>query len=201
MVRSGEDYNSDWVVLTGGSMTGKTAVANRLALEGYPIVPEVAESYVDHAKSYEIDAEEAQRFGGAGPIPLADIAMEGNHAEDADVILDRSIGDSLYFLNRFHDVEPGDSILVDTLFDYAENQYDEVFWLESVEDETGFEDDGTRTEDRELAEDIHFDLEEWYDDVLGYDVQKIASNPIDERVEDIVDQSNLNTLSSGFQLP
>ena len=47
MVRSEEDYDSDWIVLTGGSMTGKTAVANRLGLEGYQVVPEVAESYVD----------------------------------------------------------------------------------------------------------------------------------------------------------
>ncbi|WP_414836402.1 ATP-binding protein [Candidatus Nanohalococcus occultus] len=192
MVRKNHDYDSSWAVLTGGSMSGKTSIANTFATGGYSIAPEIAENYVDHATSHGIDKKQAQQYGGrTGQIALGDMATEGSFPEDKDLVLDRSTGDALFFMKKFQDKGQGDSILMDTMYDYARNQYDTVFHVSQIEDQIGFEDDGTRTKNRELAREIHHELGEFYSEELDYDVIEVPPAPIDERTQIIAESSGL----------
>jgi|GEM_PF-703569 len=171
-----------WTVLTGGSCSGKTTLANYFQADGQEVIPEAANTYIETANSKDIPPQIAQSYGTGGPIPHLDLQMEAKREPNKPILLDRSLGDSLAFIDMFLDEEiPEDYIEI------ASNRYDTVFHLEQLD----YEPHKTRTKDRETARKVHNHLEEFYREELDYEVINVPETDIEERAHIIAENSAL----------
>jgi predicted ATPase len=172
---------TNWTVLTGGGCSGKSTLADYFGASGYQTIPEGAEQYTELGGSKGYDTDELLRFGGGGPITNFDIWMESQHDPEEEIVLDRSLGDSLAFMDKFLGGAPQQ--LVDT----ASERYENVFVLEQLP----YEPNERRTDDREFAAEVHEHIQNFYEQELGYDVVEVPQGDLDERAQIIAENSDL----------
>ena len=164
----------------------KTALANYFKADNQEVVPEAAELYIEMGNSLGMDPDLVQRYGTQGAIPYLDLQMEDNIDPDQPALLDRSLGDSLAFMEGFGRGAP------EELVEEASNRYDTVFVLEQFElDSLEREGDKTRTNDEELSREVHDFVAGYYEEVLDYDTVEVPCASLSERAELIAENSEL----------
>lgn len=186
------DSLTDWTVLTGGGCSGKSTLANYFQAAGYNTIPEAAEQYVEVGDSKGYDPEKLMGFGAGEQIPKLDLQMEARRNPEEPLVLDRSLGDSLAFYDKFVGDPPED--LVET----ASERYDSVFVLDQIEER---EQDKTRTDDEELSKEVHQHIEDFYRDELGYDITKVPEMDLDERARIVAENSPLEEPDLDMEFP
>lgn len=171
-------------ILTGGPGTGKTTTINELEKLGYAIVPESARSIIAEEKNKQkgilpwTDLHEFQKLVLARQLRLENEAIASKHQK---IFHDRSLVDGIAY------AEIGNATVPEELYrSIGRADYKRVFYLEQL---PGYVQDKERKEDPELAERIHKKLYDVYDR-LGFDIVKIPSCGIEERIEMILAETN-----------
>lgn len=162
-------------VITAGPSAGKTSTIRELAARGYRTAPEGARIVLDQLVSEGTDPKEFREENGQKYQELvinADLRVEKNTPTDETVFMDRSVIDNFAY-SRLTDREVSDD-----LWELCKDRYGLVFRL----DRLTFDDDYARTEDEEMAEEIHAELRSVYEE-LGYDVIDVPVMPVDERAD------------------
>lgn len=166
------------IVLTGGPCSGKSTILAEMGKIGYTVMEEAAREVI----------AESQKDGG--PLPWTDrdayqrIVLERqlvqfHAAGDADAVFDRGIPDGWGFY-----VCDGMEAPQELINASAQCRYDVVFLLELLPD---YVNDDQRKEGREQSQ----RLEQAFFDIytrLGYDVIRVPSVSVEERVEIIKKQ-------------
>jgi|AntDeeMinimDraft_5_1070356.scaffolds.fasta_scaffold00009_129 predicted ATPase len=183
---------TDWAVLTGGACSGKSTLANYFLADGQEVIPESANQYVEFGNSKGMSPNKLQSYGTGGPIPHLDLQMENRRDPEQPILLDRSLGDSLAFLDYFGGDVP------DELIEEASDRYDVVFHLDRVVDH---EPHKTRTDDFELSRKIDQHLGEFYEEKLGYETIKIPDLDLEQRASMVAEYSELKEPDLEFNLP
>lgn len=186
-----ESY-TEWAVLTGGACSGKSTLANYFQADGQEVIPEAAQQYIEAGNSKDMPPGILQQYGTNGPIPHLDLQMESRRDPDEPVLLDRSLGDSLAFMEFLGDGAPRD------LVEEASNRYDTVFHLDRVVEE---EPDKTRTDDLELSHQVDQYLGEFYEETLDYDVIQVSEGSLEERADTVAEHSQLKKPDLEFEFP
>lgn len=169
-----------WNVITAGPSAGKTSVIRELSARGYRTAPEAARIVLDQLVS---EGKNPKDFREQHPqkyqrkVLATDDRIQTNMPKNKTVFMDRSIVDNLAYSNLTDRSVPEDLIRK-----YG-NEYDNVFLLEQID----FEDDYARTEDEQMAAEIHAELRSVYGR-LGYDPIDVPLKPVDERVDFIIDR-------------
>lgn len=164
-------------VVTAGPSAGKSSVVRELSARGYTIGPEGARIVIDQLVSEGRDVDQFRTEHGQefqDWVLMTDLRIQQNLPDDETVFMDRSVADNIAY-SRLTDRE-----VPDDLWERCKDEYGLVFLLEQIE----FEDDYARTEDEQMAHDIHEELRNVYED-LGYRVIDIPLSTVDERADRI----------------
>lgn len=162
-------------VITAGPSAGKTSTIRELAARGYRTAPEGARVVLDQLVSEGIDPKEFRKENGQEyqeRVIDADLRIEENTPDDEIVFMDRSVADNFAYA-RLTDREVSDELI-----ERCEERFGLVFRLDRLD----FDDDYARTEDEEMAQEIHTELGSVYRE-LGYDVIDVPVMPVDERAD------------------
>jgi predicted ATPase len=168
---------TNWHVITGAPCSGKTAVIRELERLGYPVVHEVARSYIDDRlhDGETIELIKADILSFERHILYRKIDIEKSLSKNETVFLDRAIPDSIgYYI--LEGLNPADPIQKSRL-----RQYKQIFFLERIP----FEQDPVRSEDDEIASKIDGLLKESYR-MLGYDIIFVPLGSVNARVNFIL---------------
>lgn len=179
---------TNWTVLTGGGCSGKSTLANYFQAAGYNGIPEAAETYVEVGSSKGYDPEKLLRSGAREQVPKLDLEMESRRDPEEPLVLDRSLGDSLAFYDKF----VGDP--AEELVETASNRYDSVIvldQLEGIDQAEEREQDKTRTNDQEFSREVHEHISDFYEEELGYDIVEVEEINLEERARAVAENSLL----------
>jgi predicted ATPase len=101
---------TNWYVITGAPCSGKTAVISALEQLGFPVVHEVARTYIDEElkRGNSIVQIKADILSFERHILYKKVEIEKSLSKDATVFLDRAVPDSIgyYILEGLSPDEP-----------------------------------------------------------------------------------------------
>ena len=169
--------DTNWYVITGGPSSGKTKVIEHLASLGYATVPEIARILIDSEQNKgrtikEIRADEAEF---QRKVFQMKIAAEDKLSPEQITFFDRGIPDSVAYY-QLCGLNP-----TPIIEESKKRKYKGVFILEQLP----FEKDYARVENEKTARDLDKLLYEAYSN-LGYNVVRVPSQSIEERVKFIL---------------
>jgi predicted ATPase len=168
---------TNWYVITGAPSSGKTAVIIALEQLGYPVVHEVARTYIDEElkRGKSIAQIKADILSFERYILYKKIEIEKSLSKDATVFLDRAVPDSIayYILEGLSPDEP--------IKKSKRNRYKKIFLFERLR----FEKNGVRSENDKIAAKLDHILKESYQ-MLGCEIINVPLISIDDRVDFIV---------------
>ncbi|MBU0988006.1 MAG: ATP-binding protein [Proteobacteria bacterium] len=171
--------NTNWCVITGAPCSGKTSVIVELEQLGYPVIHEVARTYIDQElqKGKSIVQIKSDVFSFEQHILNTKIEIEKNLPAEALIFLDRAVPDSIgYYI--LEGLKPADPIQKS-----RQSRYKKIFFFERLK----FEEDPVRSEDDRIAARLDRLLKEGYQ-TLGYDVVDVALMPLKARIDFILNQ-------------
>jgi predicted ATPase len=168
---------TNWYVITGAPCSGKTAVISALEQLGYPVVHEVARTYIDEElkKGKSITKIKADILSFERHILYKKIEIEKSLSKDATVFLDRAVPDSIgyYILEGLSPDEP--------IKKSKQTRYKKIFLFERLR----FEKDDVRLENDKIAAKLNRILKESYQ-MLGYEIISVPLLSINDRVDFIL---------------
>ncbi len=167
-----------WQVITGAPCSGKTAVIRELERLGFPVVHEIARSYIDKElkKGETLQEIKADISSFERHILYKKIEIERLLPKDKTVFLDRAIPDSIgYYIHE--GLDPADPIQKSRFW-----QYEHIFFFERIP----FETDPVRSEDEKIASELERLLKESYW-MLGYEIVTVPLMPVNRRVNFILE--------------
>lgn len=162
-------------VITAGPSAGKTSTIRELSARGYRTAPEGARVVLDQLVSEGHDPKE---FREENPqeyqerVIDADFRIERNTRDARTVFMDRSVADNFAYARIT------DRHVPKHVWEECKNRYGLIFRLDRIE----FSDDYARTEDEEMAQEIHTELGSVYEE-LGYEIIDVPVMPVDERAD------------------
>jgi len=168
---------TNWHVITGSPCSGKTTVIRELEQFGYPVVHEVARTYIDQRlKTGEtIDRIKADILSFERHILYKKIEIEQSLLKEETVFLDRAVPDSIgYYI--LEGLEPDDPIQKSRLW-----RYKKIFFFDRIP----FEKDPVRSEDDKIASRIECLIKESYR-MLDYEIVFVPVMTVNERVSFIL---------------
>jgi len=168
---------SKWYVITGGPSSGKTTIINELSKLGFYTVPETARLLIDREKTDGKSLEEIRKDELEFQVKVLKlkIRIERKTPKNKIIFFDRAIPDSI----AYYEILGIDS---KELKEFCkEKRYKKIFFLEQLP----YKKDYARIEDGETANKISGLLFKAYSD-LGYEIIKIPSLPVKDRVEMIL---------------
>jgi len=168
---------TNWLVITGAPCSGKTAVIRSLEQLGYPVMHEVARTYIDERlKTGEtIDRIKTDILSFERHILYKKIGIEQSLLKEETVFLDRAVPDSIgYYI--LEGLDPDDPIQKSRLW-----RYKKIFFFERIP----FEKDPVRSEDGQIASRIDDLLKESYR-MLGYEIVFVPLMTVNERISFIL---------------
>ncbi len=163
-----------WYVITGAPSSGKTTLTNRLAFEGYPIVPDAARILIDEERSQGLTVKETRANDAAFQRRILKMKMEIEEKTNPLQLtfFDRGIPDSIaYYRNCGED--PGEAIEAS-----SKRRYKGVFLLEHLP----FEKDYARIEDEKKASELEQLAYDAYAET-GYNVIYVPRMPVGKRMQ------------------
>jgi predicted ATPase len=171
--------STNWHVITGAPCSGKTAVIEVLAQQGYRIVPEFARDYIESrlACGETLDAIKADALAFESHILLGKIRLEKQLNADQLYFMDRAVPDSIAYF-ELEGLDPTHPLLQARVV-----RYKSVFLFERVI----LEKDAVRTEDELTAARLEALLEKSYMR-LGYDPIRVPVMPVPRRAEFILER-------------
>jgi predicted ATPase len=164
---------TNWHVITGAPCSGKTAVIRELEQLGYPVVHEVARTYIDERlQNGETIAQiKTDILSFERHILYKKIAIEQSLLKEETIFLDRAIPDSIgYYI--LEGLDPYDPIQKSRLW-----RYNKVFFFDRIP----FEKDPVRSEDDKIASRLNGLLKESYR-MLDYEIIFVPLMSVNERV-------------------
>lgn len=163
---------TNWHVITGAPCSGKTAVIDRLAGQGYRTVPEMARSYIDSrlAQGHTLEQIKADALAFEGHILMEKVRIERRLPSDQLVFMDRAVPDSIAYF-KIEGLDPAHPLSLS-----QEVRYKSVFLFERL----AFEKDAVRSESHETAARLEALLQESYAR-LGYALVRVPVMPVDQR--------------------
>jgi predicted ATPase len=173
------EFQTNWIVITGSSCSGKTTLINLLAENRYPVVPESARQYIEGelARGNTLDEIRSDQAALTRRIYRNWLECLGELNPEQFLFLDRGLPDALAFF-RYTGMDPN-KILLDCL----KYRYAFVFKL----DRLPYQRDGVRSGDDKYAE--YFD--DWLSRdylALGYDPVRVPVLPPEGRLEFVLDK-------------
>ena len=162
-------------VVTAGPSAGKTSTIRELSARGYRTAPEGARIVIDQLVSEGYDAKEFREENPQAyqqKVIKADKRVEENLPDDGIIFMDRSLADNMAYTRLTEREVP------DELWQECENKYQMVFRLDRLD----FSEDYARTEDEDMAQKVHHELGQVYNE-LGYNVIDVPVMPVDERAD------------------
>jgi len=171
-----------WYVITGGPSSGKTTLINELSKLGFHIIPETARLLIDKERDKGKSIKELHQdiINFQRKILKTRIKMEAHAPKDKIVFFDRGIPDCLAYY-KFLEMDKKGMDEKEILKFCKNKKYEKIFLLEQLK----FEKDDVRFEDDEVANKVSDLLDETYSK-LGYEVIKIPSMPIKDRLKFIL---------------
>jgi predicted ATPase len=168
---------TNWYVITGAPCSGKTAVIQGLERKGFPVVHEVARTYIDDElkKGRGIDEVKADIRAFERHVLNKKIEIEASLAVDTVIFLDRAVPDSIAYY-RFSGLDPEEPLVKSRTY-----QYKKIFLFERLL----FEKDRVRSENENMAAELEILLVESYR-MLGYSPVRVPLLPVGERVDFIL---------------
>lgn len=178
--------STNWHVITGAPCSGKTAVVEQLAQQGYRTVPEVARAYIDAqlARGQTLAAIKADLPVFERHILMKKVTIEKRLSPAQLTFFDRAVPDSIayYQLEGLDPTEP--------IQHSGRMHFRNVFLFEPLK----FEKDAVRTENSAISTRIGALLESAYT-ALGYSPLRVPVMSVSRRVEFVLARC-LNPLSS-----
>jgi predicted ATPase len=165
---------TNWYVITGAPCSGKTAVINALAGQGFPVVHEVARAYIDAQlqKGKQIDQIKADELAFERHILYKKIEIEAGLDPDAVVFLDRAVPDSIAYF-QFCGLEAEEPFENSSVF-----RYKQIFLFDRIT----FKTDAVRSENNRTAASLDRLLAAAYCK-LGYSPVRVPLLAIAQRVD------------------
>jgi predicted ATPase len=166
-----------WQVITGAPCSGKTAVIQELEQLGYPVVHEVARTYIDERlKNGEtIVGIKSDILSFERHILYKKIEIEQSLPKEKTIYFDRAMPDSIgYYIHER--LDPVDPIQKSKFW-----RYEHIFFFERIP----FEKDRVRSEDEKVASKLEGLLKESYR-MLGYEIIIVPLMPVNHRVDFIL---------------
>lgn len=169
-----EEYFTNWYVITGAPCSGKTAVIDQLARQGYHTVPEVARAFIENqlAGGQTLEAIKSDITAFERHILMEKVRIEKDLPKETVCFLDRAVPDSIayYQLEGLDTEEP---------MQFSEpRNYRIVFLFEALK----FESDAVRSENQILSARIEDLLVAAYSD-LGCPIIRVPVMSINRRVK------------------
>ncbi len=171
--------HTNWHVITGAPCSGKTAVIEVLAQQGYRTVPEFARYYIENrlACGETLETIKADALAFESHILLEKIRREKELSADELNFLDRAVPDSIAYF-ELEGLDPSLPLQQARLV-----RYRSVFLFERVI----LEKDAVRTEDEPTAARLEALLEQSYMR-LGYNLIRVPVMPVPCRAEFILER-------------
>lgn len=177
-INSSETF-TNWYVITGAPCSGKTAVIDQLAGQGYQTVTEVARAYIDAqlAQGLSLEAVKADVPAFERHILMEKVRIEKRLPREEVIFFDRAVPDSIAYY-RLEGLDPAEPIR------YSTQHYQKVFLFEALQ----FKKDAVRTENQKISSRIEALLLDAYT-ALGYKVVGVPIMSVTQRVEFVLSQT------------
>jgi predicted ATPase len=170
---------TEWIVITGAPCSGKSSVISKLELRGYPVVHEVARSYINELLKSGKSLQEitVDKLAFERTILQRKLAIEAALSENEIIFLDRALPDSIaYFksagLDPSEPLEKSRSI-----------RYRKIFHFQRLL----FKNDHVRAENDRIAENLDRLLKQSYE-MLGYPVVDVPVLTVELRIDFILER-------------
>jgi len=174
-------------IITGGPCTGKTTMIDELRKKKFECVLEAPRIIIEHEQKKKkgvlpwTDLKKFQKY-----VIREQLRLERT-IKKTPVFLDRGLPDVLGYSNLAN-INLGEKIL----HRIKKANYTKVFFLEQLDI---FHTDDVRKESKEEADKIHEAIFEAYEN-LGFEIIKVPSLPVKERVEFILEKIGMPKVPS-----
>ena len=171
-----------YFVITGGPGSGKTTLINTLLDAGFQCAEESAREIIQEGKAQGKDPVSDLKQLGRAMIKVDIQFYEAKSTEDGARFFDKSLVDSLMFLNYYEGIKKEEIAELADKYRYNKTVFITPPWPDI------YVNDEERTGSSEESIQIFQALQDWYSG-LGYTLVEVPKLSVDERVQFIIDSA------------